>query len=446
MKYMDHVRKKILLVVSIVSCLLLGSCSPWESDLENVYQAAQKEDKNAMFAVVRHYDDFKDVVPLDSFERYRQVLIESGNDAIITDAWLQEWADFRKPHPKMSDEEYEDRRNDILFKWAQIGIKYNNPDSYYDMGDYYNSRFLRTHVLEDSLMAEQYYQKAWENWHQGERLLRDRKAGVLALIKGGIAYSAHVYQTTADESFIPRLFNAGIFFSEYVMSGFLKLLFTAQWWKVLLAILILVIIISLPMIITGFMYKSTSVQNNTMGLGVMLGIWNFILIFVAYCNDNPNWVNNVGALWFPDASYGLQPYLCVIPNLFLLFLFLGNVVGAFWDDIKGGKGVEKAVLSAVGLVLIFSVSYLTAAIAGIFYIFVVILVIVVKAVLGSIPEMLGAATSSAIPSAEEISKNEEKACVLCSWYDNSSEQCLLLKKHTDRYGGDAYACSNYENR
>lgn len=90
MKYMDYFQKDLLLVVSIVSCLLLGSCSPWESDLENVYQAAQKEDKNAMFAVVRHYDDFKDVVPLDSFKRYQQVLIESGNDAIITDAWLQE--------------------------------------------------------------------------------------------------------------------------------------------------------------------------------------------------------------------------------------------------------------------------------------------------------------------------------------------------------------------
>ena len=76
MKYMDYFQKDLLLVVSIVSCLLLGSCSPWESDLENVYQAAQKEDKNAMFAVVRHYDDFKDVVPVDSFERYRQVLIE----------------------------------------------------------------------------------------------------------------------------------------------------------------------------------------------------------------------------------------------------------------------------------------------------------------------------------------------------------------------------------
>lgn len=446
MKYMDSFRKDLLLVVSIVACLLLGSCSPWKSDLENVYQAAQKEDKNAMFAVVQHYSDFKYVVPVDSFERYRQVLIESGNDAIITDAWLQEWDDFCKAHPKMSEEEYEDRRNDILFKWAQIGIKYNNPNSYYDMGDYYNSKFLRTHVQEDSLMAEQYYQKAWVNWHQGERLLRDRKAGVLALIKGGVAYSTHVYQTTAGESFIPRLFKAGIFFSEYVMSGFLKLLFTAQWWKVLLAIFILIIIISMPMIITSFIYKSTSVQNNTMGLGVMLGIWNFILIFVAYCNDNPNWVNNVGSLWFPDSSYGIQPYLCVIPNLFLLFLFLGNVVWSFWNNIKCGKGVKKSVLSAVGLVLIFSVSYLTAAIAGLFYIFVVILVIVVKAVFASIPEMFGGATSSAIPSAEEISRNEEKACVLCTWYDNSSEQCLLLKKHTDRYGGGVSACPHYEKR
>lgn len=443
---MDSFRKDLLLVVSIVACLLLGSCSPWKSDLENVYQAAQKEDKNAMFAVVQHYSDFKYVVPVDSFERYRQVLIESGNDAIITDAWLQEWDDFCKAHPKMSEEEYEDRRNDILFKWAQIGIKYNNPNSYYDMGDYYNSKFLRTHVQEDSLMAEQYYQKAWVNWHQGERLLRDRKAGVLALIKGGVAYSTHVYQTTAGESFIPRLFKAGIFFSEYVMSGFLKLLFTAQWWKVLLAIFILIIIISMPMIITSFIYKSTSVQNNTMGLGVMLGIWNFILIFVAYCNDNPNWVNNVGSLWFPDSSYGIQPYLCVIPNLFLLFLFLGNVVWSFWNNIKCGKGVKKSVLSAVGLVLIFSVSYLTAAIAGLFYIFVVILVIVVKAVFASIPEMFGGATSSAIPSAEEISRNEEKACVLCTWYDNSSEQCLLLKKHTDRYGGGVSACPHYEKR
>lgn len=441
MKFMDHFRKELLLVVSIVSCLLLGSCSPWDSDLENVYHAAQKEDKNAMFAVVKHYSDFKNIVPVDSFERYKQVLIESGNNTIITDSWLQEWADYRKAHPNMSDKEYEDSRNAIIFKWAQIGIKYNSPSSYYDMGVYYNSKYMRTHVIEDSIMAKQYFQKAWENWHESERLLRDRKEGVLALIKGGIAYSCHVYQTTSDKSFIPRLFNAGIFFSEYTMSGFLKLLFTAQWWKILLTILILIFIISIPMIVTNFMYKSDSTQSNTMGLGIMLGIWNFILMFVAYCNDNPNWVNNVGALWFPDSSYGLQPYLCVIPNLFLSLLFFGNVIGVFWNGIKCGKGIKKAILSAIEIILIFYVNYLTAAIAGLFYIFVLIFVLASKFVLEFILEAF-----RFTPTTRKKSKNKEKACVLCSWYDNSAEECLLEKKHTDRYGGEASSCPYYENR
>lgn len=441
MKYMDHFRKELLLVVSIVSCLLLGSCSPWDSDLENVYHAAQKEDKNAMFAVVKHYSDFKNIVPVDSFERYKQVLIESGNKTIITDSWLQEWADYRKEHPNMSDKEYEDSRNAIIFKWAQIGIKYNSPSSYYDMGVYYNSKYMRTHVVEDSIMAKQYFQKAWENWHEGERLLRDRKEGVLALIKGGIAYSCHVYQITSDKSFIPRLFNAGIFFSEYTMSGLLKLLFTSQWWKILLTIFILIFIISIPMIVTNFMYKSGTTQSNTMGLGIMLGIWNFILIFVAYCNDNPNWVNNVGALWFPDSSYGLQPYLCVIPNLFLLFLFLGNVVVVFWNEIKCGKGVKKIILSTIGVILIFYVNYLTAAIAGLFYMFVLIFVLALKFVLGFISEAY-----RFTPITEKKSKDKGKACVFCSWYDNSAEECLLEKKHTDRYGGEAYSCPYYENR
>lgn len=78
MKCMNYFRRKILLAVPIVSCILISSCSPWESDLENVYQAAQKEDKNAMFAIVKHYADFEDIVPIDSFERYKQELIESG--------------------------------------------------------------------------------------------------------------------------------------------------------------------------------------------------------------------------------------------------------------------------------------------------------------------------------------------------------------------------------
>ena len=31
--------------------------------------------------------------------------------------------------------------------------------------------------------------------------------------------------------------------------------------------------------------------------GMILGLWNLIQIFVAYCNENPNWVSNVRSLW-----------------------------------------------------------------------------------------------------------------------------------------------------
>lgn len=67
-----------------------------------------------------------------------------------------------------------------------------------------------------------------------------------------------------------------------------------------------------------------------------------------------------------EASYGLQPYLCVIPNLLLLLLFVGNMIGAAWDTVKQGGGLAKGVLSAMGVGVIFAISYLMAGIAGLF--------------------------------------------------------------------------------
>lgn len=80
-----------------------------------------------------------------------------------------------------------------------------------------------------------------------------------------------------------------------------------------------------------------------------------------------------------------------------------------------------------------------------FPIFVVILIIVVKAVLESIPGIVTIAASSAIPSAKEM-RHEAKACAFCSWYERSSEQCHIQHAHTDTYGGDAYSCPYYEKR
>ena len=137
---------------------------------------------------------------------------------------------------------------------------------------------------------------------------------------------------------------------------------------------------------------------------MILGLWNLILIFVAYCNENPNWVSNVGALWFPEASYGLQPYLCVIPNLFLLFLLLGNMVWSVWECIKQGKGIGKTVLSATELGVIFTINYLMASIVGLFYLFIVMLVILVKSAVGSVPEAIGTAVSASSQRQRSIEK------------------------------------------
>ena len=431
-----------LVLLGMLLCWGLSSCSPWERDLDRVYQVAQKGDKNAMYAVVMNYEEFQAIVPMDSFKLYQRKLIESGNNAVITDAWLAEWAAYEKAHPNMDAGERSDKLHAIAAKWHRIGIEYNDAESYYNLGDHYSLLYHKTHNPQDSIKASECFQKAWENWHQGERIRRDREAGIIPLVKGGIAYGWHVYQTTAHESFIPRLFNAGMFFSEYIMSGLLKLLFTSQWWKVLLAILVLTIVMSVPMLIVNRLYMRHSAQRISMHWGMRLGFWNLLLMFVAYCNDNPNWVSNVGALWFPEASYGIQPYLCVIPNLLLWLLLFIGMVFEVWDYVEHGKGFVKGLLSAAGIGIIFTVSYLMAGVVGLFYLFIVIVVILAKLLLKSIPEAAGIAVGAAFPTTEEL-VSKEKACTLCSHYGHSSEFCPLVGEKRERYDGAAYSCPYY---
>lgn len=429
----------LLNILCMTLCLLVSSCSPWESDLENVYKAAQKGNKDAMFAIVRHYQNFKDVIPLDSFKHYQNILIANGDHKVLTDACLNELDEYLEAHPQKNGNESDSQKDAIILKWYHIGIQNGDIDSYYDLGNYYDVRYANYRHPQDSLKAIDLYQKAWENWHEGERIFRDRQAGIIPLVKGGIAYGWHVYKKTEDKSFIPRLFNAGLFFSEYTMGGLLKLLFTSQWWKVLIAIFLLVFTMSIPLIILKRLYSASSIQRNSMSLGQMLGFWNLMLIFIAYCNDNPNWVNNVGALWFPEASYGLQPYLCITPNLFLLFLLLGNMTGTAWEYIKTGKGVGTALTAVCSIGLVFTINYLIAGIAGLFYLFISILIILVKSVVGGVPEIAGAAINSTIP---DFPKTyiPPKQCFTCHHYDPKNEYCKYYENDTNIQAGEDCPC------
>ncbi len=424
-------------LLCIVLCFGLSSCSPWESDIDRVCQAAQKGDKNAMFAIIEHEDKFKDKVSPELFKSYLDTLIASGNHEAIIKARLKESAEYRRTHKGMDYERLRKGTDAIDLKWHYIGIKYNDIDSYSNLASHYQVRYRENHQPEDSIRAAEFRQKAWENWHEGTRLRRDIKAGIIPVLKGGVEFGCHVYQTSKHESFIPRLFEAGVFFSEYVLSGLLKLLFTAQWWKVLLTIFVFILVMSIPMIVANRAFGSLSYQRNSMKLGVILGFSNVALISVAYINDNPNWVNNVGALWFPEASYGLQPYLCVIPNLLILFLLFINIAMAIYESIKYGDGFIKGMLSVIGIGLVFIVNYLMAGIVGLFYLFIVIVVFIVTFTI-TLPS-----TSTSSVATDSSERNKEKACVFCRYYDNAAEYCGMRDSKQARYGTDAYSCPYY---
>ena len=43
------------LVVLMVTCLSFASCSPWDSELEEIYEAAQNGDRLAKFAIIEEH-------------------------------------------------------------------------------------------------------------------------------------------------------------------------------------------------------------------------------------------------------------------------------------------------------------------------------------------------------------------------------------------------------
>lgn len=429
-----------LILLFITLCLILTSCSPWEQDLDRVYKAAQNNDKNAMFAVVIHYDHFNSIVPLDSFKRYQQILIESGNNKIITNSMLDEFRGYEKAHPNVSYEKLHGKLDEIALKWYYTGIKYNDVKSYNSLGYFYHVRYLNNHSKEDSIKAREYYDLAWKNWDGNERVNRDTKKGIFHLVIGGIKYSTHVYKMADNESFIPRMFNAGLIFSVYVMSGLWKLFFTSQWWIVLITILIITLILTIPMIVVLRLYTKYSIQRRAMKSGMTLGLWNMLLIFIAYCNANPNWTSNVGALWFSQASYGLQPYLCIIPNWLILLFVIWEIVAMMRNNIKQGQSVGKAIWVGIGIACIFLVNYLIAAVTGLFYIFLLILFFVVKVIIMSIPQVIEGLAGMAIPDFENLNKPAHP-CRKCRYFNNISEYCDLYYKSIS--DPDRQTCQNY---
>lgn len=54
----------------LAACLSVASCSPWKSEVEEMYEAAQNGDRLSQFAIIQEHKSFKDIVSEDTLYAY----------------------------------------------------------------------------------------------------------------------------------------------------------------------------------------------------------------------------------------------------------------------------------------------------------------------------------------------------------------------------------------
>ncbi len=383
--------KKSFINFSTLTILLLifSSCSPWESDRESLYKSAQSGNKNAMFPIVMHYDIFEDMVPKDSFLKYEIKLIEAGNDEILSQAYIREINEFEKSHQHGTDANYQDVCQSIRFKWHKIGTENKIAQSYLFFENYYNDLYRETHNQSDSLMANAYYQMALDSWDMGVLSARDRKQGIIPLVKGGVKYGIHQFSINSDESIITRFFDSAMNISAYIMSGLIKLLISEKWWQVLLTIALILAIFAGLVVVLKKSTKHSLILSTSVNCGIVLGLWDCFLLFVAYSNHNPNWISNIFSLWFNESSYGLQPYLCLIPKLVVAYFILKRVISEIINYYEYGKSISSLLLSIIGSFGVFIISYVLSGFFGLFSFFIVVIVLLILLSLGVLKSSSG---------------------------------------------------------
>lgn len=73
-----HHSLQIFALLTILCCLF-PSCSPWESELDEIYEAAQNGDRLSQFAIIEERQSFKDIVPEETMQEYLWKFVEEGN-------------------------------------------------------------------------------------------------------------------------------------------------------------------------------------------------------------------------------------------------------------------------------------------------------------------------------------------------------------------------------
>lgn len=391
----------LLLTIS----LSFSSCSPWDGEKGEIYRAAQKGDRLARFAIIEEYKSFKGIVHEDTIETYVWQFIEEGNSRALQLKRYHEWDKFRENNPQRAQDNYNEVRDSIDAIWYRIGIEYNDYKSCQYLADDYKQKFDSTGNREDSIKAATLYMMSIERGNENLRIRRDREAGYNALIQGGLEWGDYVHKyKLSEKTAITRFFLSCSYSCNYIISGVINQLFTADWWKVLLILITMLIILTIPIILVFLplplanyiksktkedkkeVLKDLKESLSTPFGGIFFGFWNYMCYAVAVTNDNIVWENNVTSLFLADSGYGIQQYLPIVMNWLALIYICNEIYTTYSRSRKKKDKITDTALKITISFLTFLVSYVMAQVGGILIVILLIIIIFVRGAIVSITQ------------------------------------------------------------
>lgn len=391
----------LLLTISIS----LSSCSPWDSEIGGIYKAAQKGDRLARFAIIEEYKSFKEIVSEDTLEAYTWQFIEEGNSRALQLKRYHEWDKFRESNPQRAQDNYNEVHDSIDAIWYQIGIEHNDYISCQYLADDYKRKYDTTGNREDSIKAATLYMMSIDRGNENLRIRRDREAGYQALIQGGIEWGDYVHKYKLQEkTAITRFFLSSSYAYNYIISGVINQLFTADWWKVVLILFTMLVILTIPIMLVflplplASYIKSKTKEDKKEALkdlkeslssplgGIFFGFWNYMCYAVAVTNDNIVWENNVTSLLLSDSGYGLQQYLAIVMNWLALIYICTEIYKTYIRSKKNEENITVTTLKIIISFLTFLVSYIMAQVGGTLIVMLLIVMIIVRGAIVSITQ------------------------------------------------------------
>lgn len=425
---MRHSIQSLTFLLAI--CFSLLSCSPWKSEINEIYEAAQQGDRLSQFAIVKEREDFQEIVPKDTIDAYLWKFIKEGRPEAFE---LASYEGLVK-NPAFCTRDQERNETD----WCLLGIRNNDGKSYEKLGNYYERKYEEKGNPQDSLKAEDLYAKGIEAGNVDLWYERDLEAGVGALITGGIKWGKYSYKHQFNErAFITRL---ALTFAEvyvFIMGGAITLIFSAEWWKAILTLIGLIALLFIPIAIpvmtikTAYGQKHNQDDGDFIRNGILFGFWNYLCYIVARTSENMVWTNNVYSLWFPVSAYGIQPYFPIIMNWFTLLYLAVTLFKTYKIGTKNGYGMNVIAKQAGRYLLIFAISYFTAQVGGILIIVILILCFALSfgsRAIAEAPSILydvlfesGAATKDT--SSDSKSKTVSGRCESCMHWNSHTHEC-----------------------